>query len=220
MKRFCLFICLFIAALPFSWAQSASGASGEVVRTVSDSALLQQSMVSQQVLGDSMTSNNMPNRGISIPDTINDLIYENKISEARQLFDAFIEAQPKSAAFDVLFCSVTFYRQLYGRDSQEAVYREKVQEYIATMKKKYPKNADTYMVQIDETSTPEDIVELTGKALECEPEYMDARLMRVTALDMVGRMKEACSELQYLPESVRSQMHLNWKCSQPDPFGE
>lgn len=220
MKRFCLFSCVLLGMMHIGFSQSASGSSSEIVRSIPDSALLHQTVVSQQVSEDSMTANNMPGRGISIPDTVNDLIYENKIDEARQLFDAFIAAQPKSAAFDVLFCSVTFYRQLYGRDSQEATYREKVQEYIATMKKKYPKNADTYMVQIEETSTPEDIVELTGKALECEPGYMDARLMRVTALDMVGRMKEACSELQYLPESVRSQMHLNWKCSQPDPFGE
>lgn len=147
------------------------------------------------VLFASVALGQMPSgqRGLSMPQSISDLLWGGKASEAISEFEKLKpELQKQADAYDLLYLEMTLYRNAQMADAANAAqYKSRYESLLQTIYKKYPKNSDTYLLQIKPESTPEEVVDLTTKAIEADPTNLGAYYMRSDALRQLGRMEEA-----------------------------
>lgn len=132
-------------------------------------------------------------RGLSMPQSVSELLWGGQVSEAISEFEKLKpELQKQADAYNLLYLEMTLYRDAQMADAANAAkYKSRYESLLQTIYKKYPKNSDTYLLRITLESTPEEVVDLTTKAIEADPTNLGAYFMRSDALRQLGRTEEA-----------------------------
>lgn len=188
----------------YAHAQSAARSTKEVVETVSDTTL-------QITATDTIQTDYRSERGISTPPHIEKLLAEGKITQALNEFEKFKASQKKANPYHLLYCEMTIYQQAQmGDPANSATYAQKANALRQELIAKYPNMSDTYLLQIDENTPNDKIVELTTKAIELDPDNINAYDYRGHALYMLKQIKEACADFEKLP--WKGNMPEYWQC--------
>lgn len=151
-------------------------------------------------------------RGIPTPIHIEKLLETGKVAEALSEFEKFKAAQQKVKAnpFHLLYCEMTIYNQAQtGDPSNKEQYLKKEEELRQMLISNFPDESDSYILQIDENTPNDKIIELATKAIELDPENIMAYNYRGSALHSIGKIKEACKDLKKLPWRKNMPEYLN-----------
>ncbi|MCH5243932.1 MAG: hypothetical protein J1F29_03440 [Lentimicrobiaceae bacterium] len=197
---------LFFAGLGFASAQSAASSTREVVATTTDTST---SIVETM---DTFLPEQLQERGIPTPPHIEKLFAEGNVTQALNEFEKFKEKQKKANPYDLLHCEMTVYQQALIIDPSNNAYAQKVTALRQELIERYPNVSDTYILQIDDNKTPEEIVELANKALDLDPENVHAYEQRGRALFKLNQIKEACADFEKMPMSWKNVMPEYWEC--------
>lgn len=131
-------------------------------------------------------------RGISMPQNVTNLLWGGKVDSAIVEFEAFKKIQASADPYHLLYVEMTVYRDAQIADAANAEkYKIKYDALLQQILKKYPDRSDTYLLQITPESTPEQIVDLTTKAINADPTNLGAYQMRSNALYQLGKTAEA-----------------------------
>lgn len=195
---------LIFAGVGYATAQSAAKSSRDVAEVASDTT--------NSPITDTIQTEFRSERGITTPIHIEKLIQEGKITEALKEFEKFKESQKKSNPYHLLYCEMTVYQQAQSMDPSNPRYEQKAEEIRQTLIANYPNEPDTYLLQIDENTPNDKIIELTSKTIELDPLNIDAYDQRGHAFYNLGQIKEACADFQKLP--WKGNMPEYWKCEQ------
>ncbi len=133
-----------------------------------------------------------------MPKNVSELLWSGKVDSAISEFEVFKKAQSKTAdPYDLLYVEMTVYRDAQMADVSKAEsYKAKYDALFQQILKKYPDRSDTYLLQVTPESTPEQIIELTTKAIKSDPTNWGAYQMRSRALYQLGRNEEAAADAQ------------------------
>lgn len=140
---------------------------------------------------------NVPQRGIQVPEAIDQLITKGEYAKAVTEFDSFL-AKSKNKPCDVLNVSYSFYARLALTDAPEAMdYQTKATSYLNQYLSTCGNTADACMLQYWQSGgMVEDAVKWMTKAIEAEPDYAEPYRVRGDALWRTGQMQEACVDFK------------------------
>lgn len=182
-----LFLGISFAALH---AQATAAVSGEIVYKHLDTAGMAQRNADTAVEMELV-------RGISIPLWIEDTLYKGCYREGIRLFEDFLSQLDKADPYHLLYVRMTFWYKMQGYDPKRAEKHEKKAEALKRrIIDEYPEVSDTYLLRLDGNSDPEEVIDLTTKAIEADPRNMDAYYRRALALFRIGETRKACLDMQ------------------------
>ena len=204
--KFCVTGYLVIAGFGYTVAQSAASSSKDVISTNNDTIVKNVSAFMSTM--DTITEDWGSKRGIPTPPHITTLIQEGKIQEALNEFETFKTMQQKKRAdaYDLLYCEMTIYEQLSMLPGVNKEYAQKMEILKQEIITKYPNRSDSYTLQIELNTPTDKVIELATKAIELDKENVAAYNYRGTALFKLGKIKEACADLEKVP----------WKNNMPE----
>lgn len=197
---------LVFAGFGYASAQSAASSNKNVIETSTSDTI-------QAPTADTVQADFRSERGIPTPPHIETLLQDGQITEALSEFEKFKIAQQKAKAspYHLLYCEMTIYYQAQSGDPKNGEkYAQKAESLRQELIKSYPNVSDTYILQIDEDTPDDKIVELTTKAIELDPDNTSAYDYRGRALFKLGQIKEACADFEKLP--WKGNMPEMWQC--------
>lgn len=193
---------LVCAGYGYASAQSAASSSKEVIEQQLDT-------VGSQIPDvDTIQTDFRTNRGIPTPPHVEKLLTEGNVAQALSEFEKFKTKQKKVNPYHLLYCEMTVYQQASMQDSN---YFQKAEDLRQEIINKYPDVSDTYLLRIEANTTDKEIVELTTKAIELDPENISAYDSRGRALFNLKQIKEACADFEKLP--WKGNMPEYWECN-------
>lgn len=205
MKNLLCFVSFLLPVFcGFSYAQSAAGSSRDVTPADVNTSLRNQIVEEQDTMYQT-------NRGIPMPQDIQRLIEEGKDIQAIDEFSKFKKKQRKADKFSIAYLEMSLYRNLaMFCPSKSNQYSSQAQFMINRIIQDFPDESDVYLLQIRPESTPEQIIELSTKAIKADPENINAYEVRARALFQLGKSEEGCADLEKIP--YKSEMTEYWQC--------
>lgn len=196
----------FLLAVSCGFAQSAAGSSKDVTpENVGTTPVVQNQSVDVQ---DTVSQSK---RGIPMPQNIGKLIEQGNDVQAIEEFSKFKKKQRRADKFHMAYLEMTLYRDLsFFCPSKSEQYSSLAKSLVDQMVQDFPDVSDVYLLQIQPESTPEEIIDLTTKAIDSDPENISAYEMRARALFQLGKTEEGCLDFGKLPH--KNQMPEYWQC--------
>lgn len=190
---------LFLGGFGYASAQSAASSSSNINGIENDTISLPSN--ANDSLSDIDTMQVRIERGLPTPPHIENLFRSGRISEALREFEKFkAENQKKTSPYNLLYSEMTIYQQAQMADRENGEqYAQKVAALRQQIISKYPNVSDTYLLQIENNTPPQKIIQLATKAIELDPENVSAYETRGNALYQIGKTKEACADFEKLP---------------------
>lgn len=139
-----------------------------------------------------------PDRGIPMPQAVENLLGQRDFTKAIEEFEKFI-ATSKGDPCDLLYLPYTFYGRLMWMDTSRVFeYQKKQKYYMSEYQKKCENTVEAYLMK-DQSSNPRipdsTIVWIT-KAIEIDSSYAMLYSVRGEALWQLQRKKEACADFE------------------------
>ena len=187
----CLLVGAFLFCFEYTHAQSAARSSKETATIETDNNTVSTSQA------DTIVS--IPNRGIPTPPLVEKLFQEGKVAEALNEFEKFKTTQKKADSYHLLYCEMTIYQRAQWDVPNNTQYAQKAEALRQELIEKYPNISDTYLLQIDENTPDDKVVELATKAIELDSENISAYEYRGRALLRLNQIKEGCADFDKLP---------------------
>lgn len=207
-----LFGSLFLCSFGYANAQSASSSSSDINGIENDTISLQ-SNANDSLAPNIDTLQVRVERGLPTPTYIENMIRSGKIPEALREFEKFkAENQKKTSPYNLLYAEMTIYQQAQIADRENGEqYAKKAESLRQQIISKYPDVSDTYLLQIENNTPPQKVIQLATKAIELDPENVSAYESRGNALFNMGQTKAACADFEKLPWK-NNLMNYNMHC--------
>ena len=186
---------LLLAGFGYASAQSAASNSREITPAVPATSSPQ----TVAPVAPAQIEDTLPDRGIPTPPIVEKLLQEGKFEQAINEFEKFKAGLKKANPFQIRFLEMTIYEQALDVNPNNSKYIAKRNALKQELIEKFPNEPDAYLLQIDNSTPADVIVELTTKALNADPQYTEAYSQRGRALYKLGQTKEACADFEKVP---------------------
>lgn len=143
-----------------------------------------------------------PQRGIPTPKAIEELINKKDYESAVKEFDKFIKAA-KGDACELIYLRYTFYSRMMIEDMAHAAdHKAQREACIEDLEKQCPNMPETYMVKthVHGDGNPEAVLKWMDKAIEIDPKFAAAYIVRADALWLLQEDEKACDDYQTAAE--------------------
>ena len=193
-KLFIIGLQIFVC-VGFVSAQSAASNS----RDIAPSAQVVPSTTAPTTPPAQVIMDTLPDRGIPTPPHIEKLLQESKVEQALSEFEKFKSGLKKASPFQLLFLEMTIYEQAQSFDPSNTKYAAKIKALKQEIIENFPNEPDSYLLQIENNTPPELVIELATKAIQVDSKFTEAYSQRGRALYKLGQTKEACADFEKVP---------------------
>lgn len=221
MNKAFLIFSFFLALFTNGYTQSASGSS----RTVSYERLTQEDKVALSRQQDSVrrvedSILRVYHRRILMPENVLFLLAGQRGEDAEKAYKKFRDTLPKKGnAFYIDFLDKEFFGKMatYGASpDRRSYYKKKNDAMLVKLKKKYPNEPLVIWYEVDDIefddSVSYNMLRLYDKMVSADSTYLPTYAGRAKVLFRLGYTKEACKDINRLPESVRREIPESIRC--------
>ncbi len=145
-----------------------------------------------------------------LPESIAQLVWDGKDEEAIAAFKEYKKSIRKQGAFTSLYLEYQLYDMLAYSVPGNSLYGQARANLFKKLGSKYDDRPQVIAFAITDTTTPEQIIEIATRMIEADSTYRPAYELRGRALYQLGKIKEACPDLEKAPN--RDLMPEYWPC--------
>ena len=196
-------------------AQSAAACSKNVYAPVPDSVLKEQARQIAEKRACEEEKMKLYNRfTLFLPDTVLNTLYGGEFDRAFTLLQAFLQAQPADTdPYYLVSLEQEYYAKRRFVDSANFdFYTQKRQEFVDRLLEEFPQHVESYILLLDEKSTPEDELRTFTRMIEVDSTYLPAYEQRGLYWFNHKQMDKFCNDFRRLPSQIANRQPAFWEC--------